>query len=300
MQEINFSIIIPTYNRVNLVVEAIESALNQTYKLAYEVIVVDDGSTDETEKILVEYTNKEPKLKFIRNNKNKGVAFSRNVGIKSSKGKYLLFLDSDDKLLPDALYIFTKAIERYANGDVIKGKIIRENSKGEQKIGSSPRLLGDNKKNFVAFLRRKLPMETGSFVVKKNVIEKYTFPEELRLREDFPVYGCLILLHKCYTIEEPVIIIRDHSYRLRKETNLLIQRNIQPVEILFSKIPEEFEIFYPLAISREYLSIFRSFYLMKEYKKATHYYHEAIKVYPKHLFLISYFKKYLGSLLKVL
>ncbi|MDL1957570.1 MAG: glycosyltransferase [Candidatus Desulfofervidus auxilii] len=112
MPKIDFSIIIPTYNRANFVVEAINSVLNQTYKLPYEIIVVDDGSIDKTEKILLEYMKKEPRLKFIKHEKNKGPAAARNTGIIHSKGKYLLFLDSDDKLLPNALSIYWEGYKR--------------------------------------------------------------------------------------------------------------------------------------------------------------------------------------------
>ena len=298
MPEINFSIIIPTYNRANFVVEAINSVLNQTYKLPYEVIVVDDGSIDKTEKILLEYMKKEPRLKFIKHKKNKGLAAARNTGIIHSKGEYLLFLDSDDKLLPNALSIFAKAINTFSDGEVFIGRVIRENHKGEKKLAPIPKLSGNNKKDFKSFLKRKIPMLAGSFVVKKKIIKQNLFPEELRLREDFPIYGYLICMHKCYALKEPVVIVKDHPNRLRKKPSFLIQRNIKPIEILFQKLPQEFQIFYPLALSREYLSIFRSFYLMKEYKKAIHYYHEAIKIYPKYILLFSYLRKYLKSLLK--
>ena len=298
MSEINFSIIIPTYNRANFVVEAINSALNQTYKLPYEVVVVDDGSIDETEKILLEYIKKEPRLKFIKHEKNKGLAAARNTGIIHSKGEYLLFLDSDDKLLPNALSIFAKAINTFPDGEVFIGRVIRENHKGEKKLAPILKFSGNNKKDFKSFLKRKILMLAGSFVVKKKIIKQNLFPEELRLREDFPIYGYLICMHKCYALKEPVVIVRDHPNRLRKKTSFLIQRNIRPIEILFQKLPHEFQIFYPLALSREYLSIFRSFYLMKEYKKAIHYYHEAIKIYPTHILLFSYLRKYLKSLLK--
>lgn len=152
MSEIVFSVIIPTYNRANFVVEAINSVLNQTYKLPYEVIVVDDGSIDKTEKILLEYMKKEPRLKFIKHEKNKGSA-ARNTGIIHSKGKYLLFLDSDDKLLPNALSIFAKAINTFPDGEVFIGRVIRENHKGEKKLAPISKLSGNNKKDFKSFLK---------------------------------------------------------------------------------------------------------------------------------------------------
>ncbi|MCS7278565.1 MAG: glycosyltransferase family 2 protein [Thermodesulfobacteriaceae bacterium] len=300
MSEIKFSIIIPTYNRINQVVEAIDSALNQICNSSYEVIVIDDGSTDGTEKFLSEYQKKVSNFRFLKHEKNRGVAVARNTGIKIAQGKYLLFLDSDDLLLPDALKTFEKGIELFPDGEVFIGKIIKESLDKKRKIGILPKLSNNSKKNLKLFLKKKIPIVAGSFIVKKDIIEKNLFPEKLRLREDFPIYGYLICLCKCYVLDKPVVIIREHLHRLRNDTELLIQRNLLPLQILYEKLPSEFQALYSLALSREYLSIFRSFYLLKEYKKAIAYYHKAIKIYPFNLFCLSYLKKYLKSLIKSL
>jgi len=90
------SVIIPTYNRANLVQRAIKSVLNQTLK-PYEIIVIDDGSTDDTLKVLKNYPIK------VFTQKNKGVSSARNLGIKQSKGDIIAFLDSDDEWLQDKI-----------------------------------------------------------------------------------------------------------------------------------------------------------------------------------------------------
>ncbi len=92
------SIIIPTYNRAHLVCEAIDSALAQTYPHK-EVIVVDDGSTDDTRGIVSRYGNA---VRYIYQ-ENRGVSAARNHGFREARGEYVLFLDSDDTLMPDAL-----------------------------------------------------------------------------------------------------------------------------------------------------------------------------------------------------
>lgn len=85
------SVIIPTYNRAKYITEAIDSVLKQTYK-NIDIIIVDDGSTDDTKKILKPYMHK---IRYFYQ-ENKGVGAARNKGVKESKGKYLAFLDSDD------------------------------------------------------------------------------------------------------------------------------------------------------------------------------------------------------------
>lgn len=91
------SVIIPCYNQAQFLGEAIESVLSQTYPYV-EIVVVDDGSTDNTSEIAALY----PSVMCIRQ-KNLGLCAARNTGLRESKGGYLVFLDADDRLLPDAL-----------------------------------------------------------------------------------------------------------------------------------------------------------------------------------------------------
>ncbi|MFC1763136.1 glycosyltransferase family 2 protein [Planctomycetota bacterium] len=90
------SVIVPTYNRANIVCSAIESILAQTYQ-PLEIIVVDDGSTDETESVLRQYNKA---ITYVKKN-NGGVSSARNRGVAQAKGEIICFLDSDDLWLPE-------------------------------------------------------------------------------------------------------------------------------------------------------------------------------------------------------
>ena len=98
--DITVSAIIPTYNRANIVIRAIQSVLNQTYQ-NFELLVIDDGSQDNTEEIVTGIHDN--RIKYIRHEKNKGVAAARNTGIEAAKGEFIAFLDSDDEWLPNKL-----------------------------------------------------------------------------------------------------------------------------------------------------------------------------------------------------
>lgn len=89
-----FSIVIPTYNREELIFLSIQSVMNQTFS-DWELIIADDCSTDNTEQKIKELGNE--KIKFVSNEVNKGNAGARNLGIKNSNGQYVCFLDSDDQ-----------------------------------------------------------------------------------------------------------------------------------------------------------------------------------------------------------
>ena len=96
------SIIMPAYNAENSLNNAIDSILNQTYK-NWELIVVDDGSTDYTLKKIEEYSKLDSRIKSYPNPSNVGVSETRNNGIKHVKGNWIAFLDSDDIWHPDKL-----------------------------------------------------------------------------------------------------------------------------------------------------------------------------------------------------
>ncbi len=108
MKEVMVSVIIPTYNRAGYLIEAIESVLAQTYR-DIEIIVVDDGSNDNTREKLKPY---EDRIEYIYV-ENGGPAYARNVGMRMARGKYIAFLDSDDRYYPYKTEIQVDFLERH-------------------------------------------------------------------------------------------------------------------------------------------------------------------------------------------
>ena len=134
------SVIIPCYNQAHFLHEAIESASAQTYSHR-EILVVDDGSTDNTAKVTAGY----PGVRYVRQ-ENLGVASARNTGFKQSRGEYLVFLDADDRLLPEALRVgvdclvqeICLVIARYDHGDQTE---LRHNFIFQQSVGGRRRIM---------------------------------------------------------------------------------------------------------------------------------------------------------------
>ena len=110
------SVIIPTYNREKYIADCIQSVIEQTFS-DWELIIVNDGSTDNTEKVIFQYSEK---IKYIYQN-NAGVQTARNKGFSVSTGEYILFLDSDDILLPHNLEYLVKILDNDKNIDVSYG-----------------------------------------------------------------------------------------------------------------------------------------------------------------------------------
>lgn len=92
------SVVVPTYNRARVLPRAIQSALSQEYD-DFEVIVVDDGSADDTETVVRDTMNRDSRVRYIKQ-KNSGVSAARNTGVKAARGGYIAFLDDDDELMP--------------------------------------------------------------------------------------------------------------------------------------------------------------------------------------------------------
>jgi len=95
---LKYSFIVPTYNRAKIVVNTLDSVLKQKYK-NYEIIVVDDASTDNTREVISKYIETNSCIKYLLLDKNSGANIAKNTGSKYASGEYLIFLDSDDKLI---------------------------------------------------------------------------------------------------------------------------------------------------------------------------------------------------------
>ncbi|GHU29343.1 hypothetical protein AGMMS50256_14030 [Betaproteobacteria bacterium] len=119
----NFSVVIPTFNRRQQIGEAVDSVLSQeSDRVAVEVIVVDDHSQDDTVKWLETNYGEDSRVRVILNSRSKGPAGARNSGIISARFPYIAFLDSDDLFLPGHLFSAAKAFETHPKLDVIFGR----------------------------------------------------------------------------------------------------------------------------------------------------------------------------------
>ena len=119
-EEGRVSVVIPCYNQAHFLSEAIESVLCQTYK-DFEVIVVDDGSEDDTQEVASKYSAKDPRVRLIRQ-ENRGLAGARNRGLSESRGEYVVFLDSDDRLLEEALEVGVRELEAHPKCAFVSGQ----------------------------------------------------------------------------------------------------------------------------------------------------------------------------------
>ena len=123
------TVIVPVYNSEKYIKKCIESILNQTFK-KFELLIINDGSKDNSQKIIEEYQKKDPERIVIVNQENKGVSRTRNEAIKMANGKYLMFIDNDDYIDKDYRETFVNAIKEN-DLDVVLGGYRRPNEEGK-------------------------------------------------------------------------------------------------------------------------------------------------------------------------
>lgn len=191
------SIILPTYNRERLLVRAINSVLNQTIQ-NWELIIVDDGSTDKTFDVVNSYLQKQENIRYIKHS-NRRPPLSQNVGIISSVGKYISFLGSDDEYKPTYLEERINFLQAHSDVDLIHGGVeiighpfVKDKNDLSKEIHLSECVIGGT-----FFGKRKVFLELDGFrnlkysddsdfferAIQKFKIEKVDFPTYVYYRD---------------------------------------------------------------------------------------------------------------------
>lgn len=162
-----FSTIIPVFNRVDLVAKTLESVFKQDF-VDHEIIIIDDGSTDGTYEVLEKYTNR---IKLFYQ-ENKGPGEARNLGIHHAKGKYVVFIDSDDLSFPWTLSTFEKAIKTYKFPSFIAGRAIYFQNASDLPEIKFQSFNAECFSDFYASANRDLPFLTSTVAVKRTTIQE--------------------------------------------------------------------------------------------------------------------------------
>lgn len=221
------SVIVPTYNRADLISKTIESILNQTYK-NFELIIVDDGSTDNTEEVIRKF--KDSRIKYTKTDHSGGIpARPRNIGIKKAKGEYIAFLDSDDMWLPEKLEKQIKVFQAsneiamlYTRFRTIEGEIISNRIFPENGMYKSENI-------FKSIYLRNL-IACSSVMVKRNVLDQvglFNTDPNLIAIEDADLWLRIALKYniKC-TDDLPLLIYRIHSQSISQGFKERTKRSI--------------------------------------------------------------------------
>ena len=221
---LNVSVIIPTYNRKNLLKRALRSVSSQMF-VPQEIIVVDDGSSDGTKDWILE---RFPYVRYLYQD-NSGVSSARNAGIKEAKGSWIAFLDSDDEWMPNKLEQQKRVINSsqeawlcHTNEIWIRNGVRVNQMKKHQKYG------GDVFENCLDICR----ISPSSVLIKKEVFEMVgLFDESLKVCEDYDLWLRITSVLPVIFLDQPLIVkYGGHADQLSRVDNGIEQYRIKSLE----------------------------------------------------------------------
>ena len=197
------SVIIPLYNKEAIIERSLQSVLSQDYD-DFEVVIVNDGSTDRSMDIV--RSIQDPRLVLIEQ-ENGGPSKARNTGVKNAKGDWIVFLDADDELLPGALRSFSNIIKTHHGFDFIICPFYINNCI-EKRIQCNT-IKGRVKNPFKEHFFCNMDTAPGSFASKKSLFIEYPFDEKLRRYEDLEQLFRLYKTASIYAGNNPTVSINS-------------------------------------------------------------------------------------------
>jgi len=206
------SVVIPVYNREKYVAVAIDSILSQTFS-DFELLVVDDGSTDRTIDVVLSYSD--PRIRLVRNNANRGVATTRNKGIQLARGEYLAFLDSDDWAYPKRLAKQIAFLDNHPDYAAVGSWIewMSEEGRPSGRIKRKPTSPGE----IAAWRLFQQGIENSASMARTDMLRAYRHREEFDICEDFELWARIAAHHKLATLPEVLVRRRMHAGQLTQQ-----------------------------------------------------------------------------------
>lgn len=245
------TVVLPVYNRAEVVSQAIDSVLAQTFS-DFELIVVDDGSGDETVERLSRFGD--PRIQVLRIPVNGGACAARNLGIEAARGEIVCFLDSDDVYLPQKL---ERVVARFAarpSLDLLVDSFLSRKTKGDgERVKSKrnpPGLAGPAFREAV-FDRRVAKATTALSIRKRALREVGAFDPALRRRQDLDLVLRLSSKFVCTTTDEILWEKHDSADAISRDHGLFLQASID----ICDRHPDYLEL-HPAALYRDLRSHF--------------------------------------------
>ena len=259
---IKFSVIVPIYNVEEYIEECVSSVLRQTYS-NFELILVNDASPDSSLEIITRFSKRDDRIIVKNKKENEGVALARSTGLSQAVGNFVLYLDGDDQLVPEALEILSKKIKSN-NPDIVIYPKIKE-CNGEKYVKPyfyEETLFSDNKKDLLDGFLRYGYFIIGFAAVRRELALKYDIADELRsiwigedLLQSLPL---LTYAQSILYITEGIYIITYNPNSVTRSRVLRKDRYLQAI-----KTHEIIEYYLSLWVIKELEETFQ-FHVMKD------------------------------------
>ncbi|MFK7899758.1 MAG: glycosyltransferase family 2 protein [Cyclobacteriaceae bacterium] len=227
-----FSVILPTYNRELFLEKTIQSVLEQSVT-DFELLIIDDGSTDGTKKLVNHYIKKDQRITYFYQ-ENLERAKARNLGISKAKGQFLVFLDSDDWWYVSHLEVLQKAIDQYEECNFFANSY-QYTVQGDTKQHTYLSKLDTGVYDYRLLIEGN--HLSCNFCVKNNKNLFFNENEKILFFEDWELLMRGLKDQKLYFTNEVTLCMNDHSERsMNKDHQLIIDRRLYTSQILSSKL----------------------------------------------------------------
>ncbi|WP_438280107.1 glycosyltransferase family 2 protein [Pseudomonas alabamensis] len=298
--DVLISVVIPAYNYAKVLPRAVTSVLAQL-DVDCDLMVIDDGSTDETPEVLHQLSQQHPgRFRAVRK-ANGGLSSVRNLGIAESRGQYLIFLDADDEMAPGALDALRLHIEAHPTTHMVIGGHWSVFENGARALHTA-RPLPDSPYARVRgyLIDKSVSLSNGACAMHRDVFGPGTYPEHLRNVEDIPVFAQVLARFECTIIDRPLAVIYKHHDSMRHDLKQSLAAGIEMVDEVFSpaRLPASLHGLRQAFLTQRCLSLFRDCYGAGDYARAKRLYLQALRYDPCSVRRWSYTRKALRCLFK--
>jgi glycosyltransferase involved in cell wall biosynthesis len=219
------TVVIPSFNRATLLPRAVDSVLNQTAAGLCDIVVVDDGSTDDTSAVVAGYG---ARIRYVRQ-PNSGAAAARNTAIRASSNEFIAFLDTDDEWLSDKTERQLDALRRWPGVVLVAGRGIERYADGQTTPHRVPRIPLDQPTDFAPALFDRNIMSTPSVMVRRQFFEETgLFREDLPRSHDYHMWARLACRGPCVFLKAPVAVYAaDTPDGLQRDREAALRSNVR-------------------------------------------------------------------------
>lgn len=288
------SLIIPTYNYGKYVAKAIKSCLSQTHR-ELEIIVVDDGSTDDTCEIVGRF----PDVRYVFQ-ENQGVSAARNTGLNLAKGEFVALLDADDYLLENSIATRIEIFRKHPDLGIVFTDTFSEDSEGNlySKEKNGKDII--SRKFYEDLLLRHLRFQTSAAMIRSEVAKRFSFVPHLSNGEDLVYFAKVFFATKGYFRATPTVVNVHHEDSLRHNIKKLLNQNDLFLAAIFDDpfYNGKLEYMRRKLTAKRHLEIFRKLYQLGEDKQAKKHYRRALSIDFRVLFDLNYLSKFVRSCLR--
>ena len=289
------SVIIPTYNYGRYIGRALASLASQDYE-PLEIIVVDDGSTDDTAGVVA---RSGLDVIYVRQ-ENRGVSAARNAGLALSTGAFIAFLDADDYLLDRAVSMRVEVLLRRPDIGIVFCDTCAADADGKLHYRRKPAEDIESDRFCEDLLLRHLRFQTSAAMVRADVAKRFFFPVGMANGEDLVYFAKVFFAVKGYFIAKAAVANLHHEDSLRHDLDEVVRQDISFVAAILDDpyYAGALEYMRKELTSKRHLELFRRLYLSGQPREARSHYAKAVVLRPASLFRLSYLSKALRSFLK--